>query len=395
MSSIASTWTRRIVTPGAFSFAALFAVDSLARSLLATVIPLEVLRALGNARDVSVFYTVVGCAGLTASLFIPAMVRRFRPRWVYTLGAVMLILAAGSLALGTFVGLTVGMLVRTFGAACLLNALNLYIMAYIRKRDMARSEPLRAFMAAGSWTLGPSLGVWLYREISPLAVYGLSAVCAALLIFYFWRLRIEHGPALATDQPVAANPAANVRRFWSQPRLRLAYVLNFCRETFWVTFFIYGPVYVVTAGGSETMGALLASSGAAMLFTTPLMGWIARRFGLRRFMAVAYLACAAAMVAVAVVADNVILGASFLVLAALAGVALDSIGMVPYLRAVKARERPEMTMVFSSYRDISALLPIAIYTVLLSVFDLRAVFVALALALAACSRLCRWIPRGM
>jgi predicted MFS family arabinose efflux permease len=143
------------------------------------------------------------------------------------------------------------------------------------------------------------------------------------------------------------------------------------------------------------MGALLASSGAAMLFTTPLMGWIARRFGLRRFMAVAYLACAAAMVAVAVVADNVILGASFLVLAALAGVALDSIGMVPYLRAVKARERPEMTMVFSSYRDISALLPIAIYTVLLSVFDLRAVFVALALALAACSRLCRWIPRGM
>ena len=39
-----------------------------------------------------------------------------------------------------------------FAAACLLNALNLYIMAYIRKRDMARSEPLRTFFSAFAWT---------------------------------------------------------------------------------------------------------------------------------------------------------------------------------------------------------------------------------------------------
>ena len=41
---------------------------------------------------------------------------------------------------------------------CLLNLLNLYIMAYIRKRDLSRSEPLRARLAPHARSIGPKLG---------------------------------------------------------------------------------------------------------------------------------------------------------------------------------------------------------------------------------------------
>lgn len=395
MSTQSLAWTRAVVTPGAVVFALLFMLDSMARASLATVVPLLALRILGNARDVSVLFSVVGWVGVGLSLFIPAIVRAYRPRWVYSIGAGLLILAPFLLALGSLGGLAGGMLARVLAAACLLNALNLYIMAYIRKRDMARSEPLRTFFAAFSWTLGPFLGVWLYNDVGPWATYALSAGCAALLIAYFWRLRMEYGPALPADQPARTSPVANIRRYLAQPRLVLAWVLNFGRETWWVMFFIYGPLYMVTHGMSETAGAFLISCGTALLFTTPLMGWVGRRIGLRLFLMGSYLWTAVAMLAATVLTDRPDFTAAALLVAALGAVALDSVGMVPFMRAVKSRERPEMTMVFSMYRDLAGLLPTAFFAALLSFFELTSVFAAVGIGLVGCAWLARWIPRGM
>ena len=395
MSTQTLAWTRVVVTPGAVVFALLFALDSMARASLATVVPFLALRALGNARDVSILFSAVGWVGVGLALFIPAIVRRYRPRWVYTAGAGLLVVAPALLALDTLPGLAGGMLARVFAAACLLNALNLYIMAYIRKRDMARSEPLRTFFSAFAWTTGPFLGVWLYNDVAPAATYLLSAGCALLLIAYFWRLRMEYGPALPAHQPVHTSPAANIRRYVAQPRLRLAWVLNFGRETWWVMFFIYGPLYMVTRGMSETAGAALISCGTALLFTTPAMGWLGRRIGLRRFLMGSFLLMAVATSTAAVMIDRPGVAAAALLIAALGAVALDSVCVVPFMRAVKARERPEMTMVFSMYRDLAGLLPTALFAGLLSFLDLWAVFAAVGIVLFACAWLARWIPRGM
>ncbi|GIK96861.1 MAG: MFS transporter [Alphaproteobacteria bacterium] len=395
MSSPSLAWTRAVLTPGAVVFALLFALDSMARALLGTVVPLLALRVLGNARDVSLLFSVIGWVGVALSLFIPAIVRRYRPRWVYTIGAGLLVVAPFLLALDSLFGLAGGMLARVFAAACLLNALNLYIMAYIRKRDLARSEPLRTFFSAFAWATGPFLGVYLYNDVSPWATYLLSAGCALLLIAYFWRLRMEYGPALPADEPARTSPVANIRRYVAQPRLRLAWILNFGRETWWVMFFIYGPLYMVTHGMSETAGALLVSCGTAMLFTTPAMGWLGRRIGLRRFLMGGFLWVAAATFAAALLVDRPGLTAAALLAAAVGSVALDSVCMVPFMRAVRGRERPEMTMVFSMYRDVAGLVPPAVFAALLSFLDLWSVFAAAAAFLAVCAWLARWIPRGM
>lgn len=395
MSTQSLVWTRAVVTPGAVVFALLFALDSMARASLATVIPIVALRVLGNARDVSILFSAVGWVGVGLSLFIPAIVRRYRPRWVYTVGAGLLVVAPLLLALDNLTGLAGGMLARVLAAACLLNALNLYIMAYIRRRDLARSEPIRTFFAAFAWTTGPFLGVWLYTSVSPWATYLLSGGCAVLLIAYFWRLRMEYGPALPADEPARTSPVANIRRFVAQPRLRLAWVLNFGRETWWAMFFIYGPLYMVTHGMSETAGAALVSCGTALLFTTPAMGWLGRRIGLRIFLMGGFLLMAVATLSAAAMTDRPGHVAAALLVAAVGVVALDSVCVVPFLRAVRARERPEMTMVFSMYRDLAGLVPTAVFAGLLSFFDMWSVFAATGLGLAACAWLARWIPRGM
>jgi hypothetical protein len=89
------------------------------------------------------------------------------------------------------------MVVRVFGVACLNITLSLYIMDYIQRGDLVRSEPLRLTMSAGAWTLCPSLGVYLYARHGPLAADGLSAAAAVVLIATFWLLRLGDNPAIA------------------------------------------------------------------------------------------------------------------------------------------------------------------------------------------------------
>lgn len=399
-------WTRAFLRPGAIVFASLFAIDSMARATLATVIPLQAFAVLGNERDVSALFFSVGWVGVVGTLFIPALVRRFRPRWVYTMASVLLVVAPGLLALASFSGLILGMLLRAYAATCLLNLLSLYIMAYIKKRDLSRSEPLRTLFSAVSWTIGPMLGPLLYEDVSPYAAFGLSSACAVLHLIYFWWLRLEYGPALRPDEPTNTNPFPHLRRYVEQPRLVLAWLLNFGRETWWVVFFVYTPIQMKTLlpdgvsigdwhlpGGF--IGGMIVSCGTGLLFSSPLVGWIARRVGLRRHMIACFLIGALATVLAVFATHSAGLLALTLLAGAIGAVGLDAVCVVPFLRAVRARERPEMTMVFSLYRDFAGLVPMLLFSVLLTFFDMRAVYAAVAIGLFACAWLARWIPRGM
>jgi MFS family permease len=406
MTTESFAWRRAFIRPGPVVFASLFALDSMARATLSTVIPLQAYAVLGSERNVSLLFFAVGWVGIIATLFVPVLIRRFRPRWVYTMAVVLLIVAPALFTLSNLAGLIGGMLLRTYGAACLLNLLNLYIMAYIRKRDLSRSEPLRALFAALAWSIGPMLGPYLFENFSPNVAFGLSAACAALHLLYFWWLRLEYGPALAPDEPVNTNPFPHIRRFLAQPRLVLAWVLNFGRETWWVAFFVYTPIKmkellggglsigsVVLPGGF--IGGFVVSCGSALLFISPLFGWIARRIGLRRHIMICFLFGALLTVAAMFATKSPGWLAAALLMAAVGAVGLDSVTMVPFLRAVRMRERPEMTMVFSLYRDSAGLAPMALFSLLLTFFDLSAVYAAVAAGWLLCAGLAHWIPRSM
>jgi hypothetical protein len=105
-------WLEGVARPGIGTFAFLFAIESFARAILVTVIPLQAYAALESSRAVSLMFTCVGIAGLTGSLFIPFLIRLIPRRWVYTLGALGLVLAAALFALDGPGGLLAGLVVR-------------------------------------------------------------------------------------------------------------------------------------------------------------------------------------------------------------------------------------------------------------------------------------------
>jgi len=394
-----SAISRALTRPGAVVFAMLFLFDSMARSLLSGVLPVVGYEMLGSKSLVSAMFLSAGAGGAVASLFIPWFLNHVKPRWLYTAAAVLLILANGLFVLGGAAAFAAGLFLRAFAAACLLNLLNLYIMTYIRKKDLARSEPIRTFFSGIAWSGGPLLGIVLLNHVSPYATFGLSALCVVFLLVYFWRLRLEYGAADTSTQPRLANPLPHIRRFLQQPRLRLAWILNFTRETWWVALFIYGPIYTADSMMGADAPGYLQSASTSFLFLTPLAGWLARRFGLRLALMSAYSYCAAGTLAAALVMmldGPPLLGCILLVTSGLGAITLDSVGMVTFLRAVRTRERAEMTMVFTLYRDLAGLIPFAVFSLLLAIFDeLWIVYGIVSLGLLSAAWLSRHIPRGM
>jgi predicted MFS family arabinose efflux permease len=388
-------WLRAVTRPGAAVFGLMFALESLARAVLAALIPLQAYAILKEARDVSLAYFSVAIFGFFVSFTIPLFIRRFRRRWVYTAGVVMLILSSIALATFTFPGQIAAMVLRSIAAASLNITLSLYVLDYIRKRDLVRSEPLKLLMSAFSWTLGPSLGVYLYNEIGHGSAEMLSGGASVMLLIYFWYLRINDNPAVAAATKPAPNPLKSIRRFLAQPRLRLGWFIPFSRSCWWSMFFVYPQIYMVQSGKGELAAAIVLSLGNAVLFGVAFIGKLAQRRGIRPLIIAAFIGSGCLTVAAGFTYDWPWLTAGLLLLGALCVMMLDGLGNIPFLRAVRPLERPQMATVFRTYIDLSDLLPSALYSVLLSYFDIRSVFFACGLWMLIAAFVSRHLPRSM
>lgn len=383
-------WHAPVTRPGPVLFAFLFTLDSIARAIIAPVLPLEALRLMGTARDVSMAVTGVGIAGVIAALVLPSIIHRLRPRATYLLVIAVLGLASLLMMTASFVGFGLGWAMRSMAAAGLLGLLNIYIAAFIEKRTLAKSEPLRTFFSAVAWVGGPFLGIRLY-EIDLHLPFMVSVIAAAILFAYFYALKLQAPSPRVTRR----NPLVNIRRYFSQKRLVLAWLLNFGRETWWVTLFTYAPIYLVQSGMPNVAAGNLLSSCTAMLFVSLIFGWVGRRVGLRRFITGGFLWVSACTFGMVWFADAPELASACLILSAIGAVSLDSVAVVTFLRAVRAFERPQMTMVFSIYRDAAALIPPAIFTLLLSFFPLPVVFLVNACFALVCAALALKLPKSL
>jgi hypothetical protein len=91
-----------------------------------------------------------------------------------------------------------------------------------------------------------------------------------------------------------------------------------------------------------------------------------------------------------------VVAAALLIGGALAASCLDGIGSIPFLRAVRTRERAAMTGVYRTYLELSDLIPSAVFAVALLFAPVSVTFVILALWLTICGAIC-WIylPRSL
>lgn len=383
---------------GAYTFAAIFAVESFVRSLNSTVVSLQAYDILGNSQKVSVLSTSVSITVLAVTLLLPHVLGRMRRRWAYTFGIALMMMASLALASHVLAGQAAGMLMRNTGAAVMNITLSLYILDHIRRSDLARAEPLRLSLSTFSWMTGPALGVWLYVGFGPWGPQLAAIGAAVALLGVFWYLRLsDNVNALPAGNLEPFNALSNVWRFLRQPRLRLAWLIAFGRSCFWTTFFIYGPLLIVESGLSKTLGGLMISASQAVLLTAWLSGRIARRHGVRKVIAGAFaLACVMSLCAGVAGTAAPYAAMGFLLMGSVAASALDGVGGIPFLRAVRHHERAQMAAVYRTYIDFSELIPSFLFALALLFLPIGMVFVILAAGLALIGLVSwRYLPRSL
>lgn len=383
--------------PGAWAFATLFAVESVSRASIATVVPIQAYDLLKSEQAVSVLYFCVGIFGLTATLCAPVIYRRIPRRFVYTAGALLLIAACACFATNTLSGQAFGLFLRTFASSSLAITLSVYIMDFIPKHELVRSESLRLSLSTVAWTIGPSVGVWLYVEFGHVAPFLWSGAWAVIVLALFWWMRLSGTRAVAPGALRPVNPIANIRRYVIQPRLRLAWLIAFGRSCYWTTFYIYGPILMVATGQGKEAGGLIVSLGNALLLFAVVWGRIGSRIGIRPVVVTSFAGAAATSILAGIAGESHPWTAAILLLAGVNfAVGLDAVGNVPFLRAVHTYERPQMTAVHRTNLDLSELIPAFVYSIILGFFGLGAVFMTLGIFSAICAVVAwRHLPRSM
>ncbi len=383
---------------GAYTFAAIFAIESLVRSLNSTVVSLQAYDILGSSQRVSVLTTAVSLCVLTATLMLPYILGRMRRRWAYSFGAALMFASAVALAAHTLWGQAFGMFLRSSSAAIFNITLSLYILDHIKRSDLARAEPIRLSLSTFSWMTGPALGVWLYVGFGPWGPQLAVMLGLVLLMAVFWYLRLsDRGGALPQGTLQPFNPLANVQRFVAQPRMILAWLIAFGRSCFWTTFFIYGPLLIVESGLSKSASGLVVSASQALLLSAYFSGYFARKYSVRLVVTMSFLLCAVSSIGAGLAgAAHPYVAIALLLAGSLAASALDGVGGIPFLRAVRLHERQHMTAVYRTFIDFSELLPSFIFAFALIWLDVGAVFAILGVWLAVVGYYSwRYLPRSL
>jgi predicted MFS family arabinose efflux permease len=364
---------------GAWTIGAIFAGESLLRALNVSIIPIQAYDLLGSSQRVSIVATCVSFIVLMTTLSLPFIFRGVRRRWVYSIGIVLIMLAALCFAANVVVGQVLATYLRNAGASILSITLSLYIMDNISKSEMTRSEPVRMTLATISWVVGPALGTLLYARFGSVAPQLAVLAAGLLLMAGFWFARLKDPVALPPGTIDGFNPLSNVVTFFRQPRLRLAWSIAFGRSCFWSALFIYGPLLMLEGGLSKTVAGMVISASQLTLPLSLLHGRAAQRFGVRSVVA----GCFAGMAIMCVVAGFFGKSAPWsavvcLLFAAVCASGLDGVGGIPFYRAVKPRQRQRMTSVYRSFFEGAELLPGFLFMFLLLHFQIGIVFIVIS-----------------
>jgi MFS family permease len=374
-------WLRHAPSPSVRGFALLAGIESATRGILTSVFPIVMYKTFGNAETVSEVYFLIGVLSFVAALLTPWVSRYVPRRWLFTTGAVGMMVGGSCAATGSLLLVPAGLAMNTVSTVIISICFNSYVMDYIERSALGDSETLRLFYSGAAWTVGPFLGIWLMEHWAP-APFFLSILAAFFLLTTFWVMRLGNGKVIRRALAPTPNPLAFMPRFLAQPRLIAGWSFAVLRSCGWWVYVVYLPIYAVESGLSQQLGGLVLSITNGFLFLTPFMLRWMRRKNVRYAVQVGFCGASLAFFMAVPFAALPQVAIAFLMLGAFFLIVLDMCGGLPFLMSVKPSERTEMSAIYSTFRDVSGVLTPGVARLVLIVAPLPAVFAATAVGLA-------------
>lgn len=359
-----------------------------------SVYPVLMYRALGSAASVSEVYVLIGLTGLACALCVPLLARFVPRRWLYTLGA--LILVSGSILGGFFDARFVPYAVaaNSVGLVILAVCFNAYVMDYVERASMGKNESRRLLYSGISWSVGPFLGVVL-MDWHPQIPFLISIIACLVMLGFFWYLRLGDGKVITKARKPPTNPLRYIPRFFRQPTLVGGWFYATMRSVGWSIYIIYVPIFAVKSGLSDQIGGLALSISNAFLFSTPFMLGFLQKTSVRSAIVTGFAGCGIFFIGATLISAFPYPAIAMLVSGTLFLVLLDVSASLPFLLTVKPSERTEMAAVYSTFRDVASVGSPAFARLVLVFAPVQGVFAAIGVVLIGCALISRRIHPGL
>jgi len=358
-------------------FALLAGLEAAVRGVLISVMPLVVRDAMGSTQDASKVYFLAGVISLCWGLMVPWANRHIPRRWMFTTGCLMYFLGMALALVGTPLTAALSLICNSMATVTTFVCFNAYVMDYVDRTNLGRSQSLQMFYAATPWAVGPVLGVWLHDQWQPMP-FLIAGSFAAALVTTFWILRLGNGKQIVRAAGPAVNPLAYLGRFFAQPRLIAGWLFAVIRSTGWWVYVVYLPYFCIEQGLGNKVGGVALSVSNAILFAAPLILRLARRSSVRISVRWAFAICGGLFLLSSLIAPLPWLTVIAMMAASVLLVTLDVIGGLPFLMSVKPSERTEMSAVYSSFRDVSSIVTPGMAWAVLYIAPTAAIFATTA-----------------
>lgn len=366
---------RHSPTPRIEHFALLAGLEAAVRGTLISAMPLAVYAALKDAQATSLVYFLAGIVALIWGLMVPWATRLIPRRWAYTGGCLLYLCGMALAILGTWWSVPLSLACNAMATATTFVCFNAYVLDYVDRANLGRSQSTQMVYAAAPWAIGPLTGVWLNDRWAP-APFLLAGAFAVTLLVVFWILRLGNGKQIQRARRPAVNPLGYLGRFFRQPRLIAGWMFAVMRSCGWWVYVVYLPIFSIEAGLGDKVGGIALSITNALLFAAPAINRIGRRLSVRRSVRVAFGLCGILFLAAGLLAVLPWATVALTMAASIFLVMLDVVGGLPFLMSVKPSERTEMSAVYSSFRDVSSILTPGAAWLVLWVAPLPGIFVA-------------------
>jgi ACDE family multidrug resistance protein len=369
-------------TPQIQHFAILAGLEAAVRGILITTIPLAVYDALGSAQSVSSVYFATGLITLFWGLLVPRMTQLWARRWVYSGGCALYLVAMVLFVMGQVWSVPLGILVMGMATVTCFVCFNAYVLDYVARVDLGRTQSTQMVYSAIPWAVGPMTGVYLHEWHSA-APFVVAGIFALLQVSVFWFLRLGNGKQITRAAGSAVNPLQYLGRFFRQPRLIAGWLFAVIRSCGWWVYVVYVPIFCIEAGLGKQLGGIMLSLTNATLLLSPFMAAWVRRRSVRVSLRFSLAYCMIFFIAATACASVPALTVMCLFAGSFGLVMLDVVGGLPFMMSVKPSERGEMAAVFSSFRDVSGIATPGIASLVLWVAPLNFIFASAGMAFAA------------
>jgi MFS family permease len=380
-------------SPSGNTLGIIYGMNSASMAVLGSLISLVGLNILDNstvALSLSLFLSAL--ISLPIVLYTGSLINLLTRKYVFTIGVFIALSGNLMFLLDTPITFVLANACRMAGGGLMFMCISLYTMDFTPRKLLARAESRKFLFAGISWLIFPFVGTWMWVNVDHQAPFLLSIMLISILIAIFWWLRISEAQNIKPPKSGNLDFIKNVRRYFGNPHMRVAYLIAVARSSSWVVFFTYGPIYLRDAGISTQWIGLFMGGIMAVLLLSSRFAAIAQYIGIRKTILLSFFMAGISMITLGLLPEPTIWGLLLLLLASLGFDMLDIIGNIPFMRMVTPKVRVEMTSVFSTWREMSFVVTPGLSAFILIFTDISGLFLVLGIVLVIAGLLSRTMP---